>query len=178
MRTVILHFRWASTVAWLLVGSAFAQTPEDGLRSRIATVHYALLAEQARIQGDVRVHLNSGVATLLFGHPLLAQTAVESAKAIGSIGSETNLDLTYHFVLADTTVSVRTPTTVKRGNAFERAVLRMFGRKTEKVVLEYECQEGLPPPNVGKVVGSVVEIWIYGRTHCLQTEGAALLARR
>jgi len=178
VRTFVIRFRRPSTVALLLVGSAFAQTPEDGLRSRLATVHYAPLAEQARIQGDVRLHLNSGVATLLFGHPLLAQTAVESAKAIGSIGSEPNLDLTYHFVLADTTVSVPTPTTVKRGNAFERAVLRMFGRKTEKVVLEYQCQEGLPPANVVKVADSVIEIWIYGRSHCLQTEGAALLARR
>src|SRR5215471_16459005 len=117
-----------STVAFLLVGTVFAQTTEGVLRSRLTSVHYAPLAEQARIQGDVRIRLNSGVVTLVSGHPLLAPIAVESARALGSIQSEANLDLTYHFVLVDTE-SVPTSTTVKRGNAFERAILRAFRLK-------------------------------------------------
>ena len=68
-----------STVAFLLVGTVFAQTTEGVLRSRLTSVHYAPLAEQARIQGDVRLRLNSGVVTLISGHPLLAPIAVESA---------------------------------------------------------------------------------------------------
>ena len=112
------------------------------------------------------------MVTLLSGHPILAQIGVESAKAFGSIQSETNLDVTYHFVLVDTATSVPTSMTVPRGNVFERAVLRMFGFKTEKVVIEYRCQEGVPPANDLKIAGAAIEIWVYGRTRCLQTEAA------
>jgi hypothetical protein len=107
-----MQFRRASTVALLAVGAAYAQTPEDRLRSRIAEVHYTPLAEAARVQGDVHLNVNSGVVVLVSGPPLLARIAVESAKAVGSFHDETNLGLTYHFVLADT-VSVPVPTTSK-----------------------------------------------------------------
>lgn len=157
---------------------ASAQTPEDGLRSEIKAVHYAPLAEQARIQGDVHLNVKSGVVTLLSGHPILAATAVESAKAFGSIQGQTDLDITYHFVLVDTATSVRTSIVVPRGNAFERAVLRMFGLKTEKVVVDYQCQEGVPPVNEFKIAGAVIEIRIFGRTRCLQTEAATFVAKR
>jgi hypothetical protein len=116
----------------LVVWAASAQTPEDRLRSKIEAVHYAPLAEQARIQGDVHLNVKSGMVTLLSGHPILAPIAVESAKACGSIQGKTDLGMTYHFVLVDTATNV--PITVPRGNAFERAVLRMFGLKTVKVV--------------------------------------------
>jgi hypothetical protein len=172
-----MQSRKASTVALLLVGSAYAQTTEYGLRSKIAGVRYAPLAEAARVQGDVHIRLDSGMVFLVSGPPLLAQTAVESAKAIGSLQGATNCDVTYHFVLVDT-ATMPTPTTVKRGNVFERGILRMFGRKTEKVVLEYKCQERFPPPNIVKVAGAIIEIWINGRTRCIQTEAAAVLARR
>jgi len=164
-----------STVAFLLVGTVFAQTTEGVLRSRLTSVHYAPLAEQARIQGDVRLRLNSGVVTLISGHPLLAPIAVESAKALGSIQ---NLDVTYHFVIVDTAKSVPTSTIVKRGNAFERAMLRVFGLKTEKVVHGYRSESGIAPANDVTVNDAVAEVWIYGRTHCLTTETATLVARR
>jgi hypothetical protein len=144
------------------------------LKSQIATARYAPLAEAARIQGGVHLKLNSGVVTVLSGHPLLAPIAVESAKAFGPVQGRTELDVTYHFVLVDT--SVRTSTIVKRGNSLERAVLRMFGLKTEKVV--YGCQEGIPPANDVKLAVPFIEIWIYGGTHCLQTQAATLVARR
>lgn len=160
-------------VVLVLVGAVSGQTPEDGLRSKIRAIHYAPLAEAARIQGDVHLNVNSGVVTLLSGNLLLAQIGVESAKAFGSIQGETNLDVTYHFVLVDIAAGVPTSMTVPRGNVFERAVLRMFGFKTEKVVIEYRCQEGVPPANDLKIAGAVIEIWIYGRSRCIETEAAA-----
>jgi hypothetical protein len=167
-----------SIVACLLVEAPFAQTAEDALKSKLTSVHYAPLAEQARIQGDVQLSLNNGVTTIISGHPLLAPTAVASATAFGSIQSETNFDLTYHFVLVDTTTSVPTVTTVRRGNALARAILRVFGLKTEKVVHGSRCEEGAAPPNDSKVNGAAIEAWIYGRTHCLQTNTATLVAKR
>ena len=166
------------TVACLLAGAACAQTTEGVLRSKLTSVHYSPLAEQARIQGDVRLRLNGGVVTVVSGHPLLAPIAVESAKALGSIQSERNLDLTYHFVIVDTAKRVATSTTVKRGNAFERAILRVFGLQTEKVVHGYRCESGIAPAN--DVVGNdaVIEVWVYGRTFCLQTQTVTLMARR
>jgi len=113
-------------------------------------------------------------STLLSGHPILAPIAVESAKAFGSIQGKTDLDMTFHFVLVDTATGV--PVTVPRGNAFGRAVLRMFGLRTVRVV--YRCQEGAAPANDLKIAGAVIEIWIFGRTRCLQTESATLVAKR
>jgi hypothetical protein len=167
----------ASTVAYLLVAAAFAQTAEDTLRSKLTSVRYAPLAEQARIQGDLHLNLNGGVVTVVSGHPLLAPMAVESAKVFGSIQSQTSLDVTYHFVLADTTRSVPTSTTVKRGNAFERVVLRVLGLKTETVVQGYRCEAGSAPASDVKIDGAIIQVWIYGRTHCLDTN-TALVVRR
>jgi hypothetical protein len=168
-----MRFRRLFVVA-LVVGAASAQTSEDALRSEIKAVRYAPLAEQARIQGDVHLNVKSGVVTLLSGHPILAPIAVGSAKAFGSIQGKTDFDMTYHFVLVDAATGV--PVTVPRGNAFERAVLRMFGLKTVKVV--YRCQEGAPPANDLKIAGAVVEIWIFGRTRCATFDAATLVTKR
>src|SRR6478672_6130398 len=118
----------------LLVGAAAAQTADDDLKSKLTSVHYAPLAEQARIQGDARLILSNGSITVVSGHPLLAAIAIESAKGFGSAQNKSDLEVTYHFVLVDAVTSVPTVTTVKRGNAFTRAILRVLGAKTEKVV--------------------------------------------
>jgi hypothetical protein len=157
---------------------AFAQTAEDALKSKLTSVHYIPLAERARIQGDVRLNLNNGLITVVSGHPLLAPIAVESAKAVGSIQSQSRLDLTYHFVLVDTATIVPTSTTVKRGNSFERAILRAFGLKTEKVVQGYRCESGVAPASEMKINGDAIEIWVYGRTFCLETSTSTLAASR
>jgi hypothetical protein len=102
-------------VALVLLGTASAQISEDALKSRIMGVRYPLLAEQAQIQGDVQLALNAGEVSLLSGHPLLTQTAIESAKAFASIENKTSLDLTYHFVIVDTAKSVQTSITVPEG---------------------------------------------------------------
>jgi hypothetical protein len=173
-----MRFGRAYLVALFLVALSSAQTPEDELRTKIRAVRYAPLAEQAQIQGDVHLTVKSGVITLLSGHPMLAQTAVENAKVMGSIQATTDLDAIYHFVIVDTATTVRTPIPVRRGNTFERAVLRVFGLKTEKVVFENRCQEGGSPANDLKIAGEFIEIWIYGRTRCLQTVTATLVASR
>ena len=157
-------------VPLVLLGMASAQIPQDESRSRIPGARYSPLAEAAGIQGNVHVAINAGVVTVLSGHPLLAQTALENAKAIGSTQSVTNLDLTYHFLLVNTATSVPTLMTVKRGNAFERTILRMFGLKTQKVVVYYGCQEGVSPPNDLMTSGAGIEIWIYGRARCLNPD--------
>ena len=163
-------------VAMVLVGAAAAQTAVEEMKAKIAAVRYNPLAAQARIQGDVHLKLESGVVRVLSGHPILARTAEENARTLGSIG-ETELDLTYHFGLADPII-VPTSTIVKRGNALERAVLRMFGRRTEKVVLGHRCESSYPPPNNIEVHGGVVEVWIYANVGCLNTQTSTLVARR
>ena len=88
---------------------------EGGLRAKVATVRYPPLGEQARIQGDVRLEVNSGAVTLLSGHPLLTPPAIDNAKTPGSIQGQMKFDITYHFVLVDTNLyNVPTVTTVKR----------------------------------------------------------------
>ena len=169
-----MQFRLLFVAGLVLAGAASAQTSEDRLISEVRAVRYAPLAEQARIQGDVHLSVKSGVVTLHSGHPILAPITVESAKLIGSIQGKTDIDMTYHFVLVDTATSV--PVTVPRGNAFGRAVLRLFGLKTVKVV--YRCQEGAPPANNFKIAGAVIEVWIFGRTWCIQGEAATLVAKR
>ena len=164
-------------VVFVLVEAVSAQTLEDELRSKIRAIHYAPLAEAARIQGDVHLHVSSGVVTVLSGNPLLAEIGVKSAKAFGSVLDEMNLDVTYHFVLVDAAI-VPTSITVPRGNVFERAILRMFGLKTEKVVIDYRCQEGVPPANDLKIAGAVIEVWIYGRSRCIQTNAETVVAQR
>ena len=102
-------------VASLLATTATAQSPEDGLKSKIATIRYPPLAEQVRFQGDVHFKLSSGVVTVISGHPLLAKTAEESARGFASLLGTTDVDVTYHFVFADTTISVPRSRVVTRG---------------------------------------------------------------
>ena len=164
-------------IGCLLIGAAFGQE-EGGFRARAVTVRYPPLAEQARIQGDVRLEANSGVVTLVSGHSLLAPVAINNAKTLGSLQAQTKLDMTYHFVIVDTAHAVSTSTTVRRGNAFERAILRVLGFKTEKVVHSLQCDDGIAPASNIKIDGAVIEIWVYGRIRCVQTDTATLMARR
>ena len=162
-------------LAVFFAGLASAQNPAEEWRSKIGNVRYTPLAEAARVQGDVRLKLSSGVVTLISGSPLLVETSIASAKAIQSA---MDVDVTFHFVLVDNVTSVPVLLTVPKGNAFERAVLRMFGLKTEKVVLTYNCQENAPPANDIKVSTTVIDIWVYGKSLCLETEATTLIARR
>ena len=164
-------------VALLVIQSAPAQTPGSELKSKITNLRYPPIAESARIHGDVRINIAAGLVKVLSGHPLLAPIALASANLFGSIQHQSDVDLVYHFVLVDT-INVPTRITVKKGNGFERAILRMFGFKTEKVVLANLCQEGDLPASDLRISGTTIEIWIYGRTRCVQTQATELLARR
>jgi hypothetical protein len=171
-----MHWRKTFTIGCLFVAAALAQTEGD-LRAKVATAHYPPLFEQARIQGDVRLEANSGVVTLVSGRALLAPLAVDNAKTFGSIQGQTKLDITYHFVLVDTNLyNVPTLITVKKGNALERAIFRVLGLKTEKVVHGIRCEQGVAPVSDIKTDGAVIEIWVYGRTFCLETDVAMLVA--
>ena len=152
--------------------------PDEGLRSKIRAVHYSPIAEAARIQGVVHLKVKSGGVSVVGGHPLLYPTAIESAKALGSIQGDTDVEMTYHFVLVDNTTSVPTRFTAPRGNVFERAVLRVFGRKTVRVLVEDRCEEGAPPANDVRIAGAVVEVWIFGQIHCPEINSATLVAQR
>ena len=83
----------ALAVHVFIVGAVLVQTTEDRLRSQIANVRYVPLARQARIQGDVHLKLNSGVITVLSGHPLFTPLAVESTKEFGTIQGRTRAGL-------------------------------------------------------------------------------------
>jgi hypothetical protein len=173
-----MQLRRAFAIGILIVAPVLAQTSEDGLRPRIATIEYPPLCAMARIQGDVHLKLTSGGVTVLSGHPLLARAAAESAKALGPIQGKTELDVTYHFVLVDTT-DVPTSVTVQRGgDALDRAVLRLFGIETKKVVVVKQCQEGVLPRNDVKLAGAKVDIGIYGNTRCVEEDTTAIAARR
>jgi hypothetical protein len=167
----------AFTVALALASVGFAQNPEDALREKIAGVRYAPIAAAAQVQGDVRLRIDSGKVTFLSGPPLLAGTAIESAKAFGSTQGEANLDVTYHFALMKT-AEVPTSTIVRRGDAFDRVVLRVLGIRTEKVVVDHQCQKAVPPANIFKVAGTVIEVWIYGSAGCLMTSGYVMVPQR
>ena len=115
-----MRFKGVPTIPLLLVASAFAQIPETDGVSKIAGIHYAPLAKTARIQGDIHLRFQSGVVTLVSGHPLLAQTALQNAKSFEWLSDKADVDLTYHFILIDATTSVPTLITVRRGNGLER----------------------------------------------------------
>lgn len=166
------------TVPLLLAASAFAQIPGAEWRSNIASMQYPPLAAAARVYGDVQLRFHSGTLSVLSGHPLLVEAAIENTKMLGSLSGGTDVDLVYHFILVETTASVPTRVNVRRGNAFERAMLRMFGRKTEKVVIQYQCQEGNPPASHLDASATNIEVWVYGPTHCLQTQAGTLVAQR
>ncbi len=156
--------RTAFISALLIAGAAFAQSPDDDLRSKIASVRYPPLAEAARVRGDVHLKVSDGAVTFLDGHPLLAPTSVEATKSFAPLLGSANIDVTYHFAF----VSVSRPITVKRGDAFGRAILRLLGLKTEKVA--YTCDNGVAPESSLKDSGTTVEIWVYGRDRCVETE--------
>jgi hypothetical protein len=174
-----MQLRKTCAIGCFVVLAALAQSDDDDeLRAKVATAHYPPLAQQARIQGDVRLEANSGVVTLVSGHPLLTQAAIDNARVLGSIEGQERLAITYHFAIVDTTHTELTSTIQKRGDAFDRAVLRMLGLKTEKAVRSYQCRSDAAPASDIKASGAVVEIWVYGRTFCPQPVNYSLMAKR
>lgn len=166
--------RTAFVAALLIASIAVAQSPTDDLRSKVTSVRYPPLAEAARVRGDVHLKVSNGAVTLLDGHPLLARTSVEATKSFAPLLGSGEIDVTYHFAFVNVIVS--RPITVKRGDAFDRAILRLLGLKTEKVA--YTCDSGVAPESSLKDSGTTVEVWVYGRDRCVDTEHSTLIARR
>ncbi len=151
----------------------FAALAEDNseIVSKVEAVRYAPLARQARIQGEVRLHLGEKGVEVISGHPLLAQTAMQSFKDLGVA------DAVYHFSLVDSTVQI-TSRTVQRGDAFDRLILRALRIKTEKIVRgPDECVETPAPTNRIDLTKNPVEIWIYGSVPCLETQASYIASR-
>ena len=155
-------------VVFLSPLATFAQDA-SGLASRIEAARYNPLARQARIQGDVELRSGRDEITVINGHPLLAQEAVSNLKGLGKF-SDVEIEAIYHFVLVDGTYTRVTTRVEKKGNRFERLILRAFMMKTEKVVEYTECVENpTPQKNRIEATGNHIEVWIYGGSMCLQT---------
>ncbi len=152
----------AALAAFLLAQGAFAQTSEEELRPKILSVFYPALAKAAGVQGDVRLRVDSNGVALVSGPPLLREAAIENAK---SLGLRPGSGLTYHFVLFANTI-IPASMSVKRGDAFDRFFLRMFGLKTEKVVRYNQCVDGAARPNDVKVAADTIDIWINAGAMC------------
>jgi hypothetical protein len=138
--------------------------------TKVEAVKYPPLPRQARIQGDVRLHLGANGVEVISGHPLLVQTATQSFKDLGAA------DAVYHFNLVDPTVRI-TNRTVKRGGALGRVIFRALGMKTEKVIKEPECVDNDPPKNKIDLTKNPAEIWIYGSGTCVMTETNSIAYR-
>ena len=56
--------------------------------------------------------------------------------------------------------------TVKKGDAFDRLILRVLGFKTEKTIKEKECIDTEPPENRIDSTKAPIEVWVYHRSLC------------
>ena len=155
-------------VVFLSPLATFAQDA-SGLASRIEAARYNPLARQARIQGDVELRSGRDEITVINGHPLLAQEAVSNLKGLGKF-SDVEIEAIYHFAFVDNTEIRVTKRIEKRGNRFERTILRALMRKTERVVEYQECVEKpILPKNKIELGEDRLEVWIYASNVCLQT---------
>jgi len=59
-----------------------------------------------------------------------------------------------------------TSNTVKRGNAFDRLILRVLRIKTDKEVVTDECVAGSAPPSRMDSSKRPIEIWVFGAAVC------------
>ena len=100
--------RRASCAAALGSIKTFEEHPQLRLVACVP-IFYPPLARQARIAGNVRVHITVGTSGLVeraespSGHPLLQRTALEHARGLkfATLESSVELDVTYNFVLND-----------------------------------------------------------------------------
>ena len=136
---------------------------QERMLSSVEAMRFPRLPRMARIQGDVRLHSGSDRITLVSGHPLLDQAAIDNLKEIGQL-IEGKSEVLYHFVLVDEAEIRVTKTTVKRGNRFERIILRAFLMKTEKVVESTDSNDENPPRQKNRIdfTKDPIEVWVYG----------------
>jgi hypothetical protein len=171
-----------SCLGGLLAVSLFTSLATYGqdhsrLEARVEAVRFPPLARMARIQGDVRLHSSPDGITLISGHPILTPVAIDNLKQLGKL-SEMDSDFVYHFVFVNETESRVARTTVKKGNRFERIILRAFLMKTEKVVEGLQCiDHPVRQKNKIDLMTNPIEVWIYETTTCLQTSTSQVAAK-
>jgi hypothetical protein len=153
--------RFITVVYMFSFGFVALAQDNKGIASKVEAVKYPALSRQARIQGDVRLRLGPKGVTLISGHPLLAPVVVENLKDLGNL-SETDIDVVYHFILVEPDFRI-TRTKVKKGDAFDRLILRALRIKTEKVIEESECIE--KKANLAKNrIDLTKNLWRFGST--------------
>lgn len=158
------------------IGAAALAQDNAEIVSKVEAVKYPPLPRQARIQGDVQLHPGPKGVEVISGHPLLAETAMQSLKDLGKL-SATEVDVIYHFNIVDGDVRIiMTSRTVQKGDAFYRLILRALGMKTEKVIKEPVSVVDLPKNRID-LSKNPVEIWIYGSVPFVQTETTSIASR-
>jgi len=101
---------------------------------------------------------------LISGPPLLRQASLGSIERLGKLSERGDVEVVFHFSLIEPSVH---EVTVKKGNAFDRLILRVLGLKTEKTIKEKECSDTeLSPENRIDSTKAPIEVWIYRRTPC------------
>jgi hypothetical protein len=159
--------RIATAMASLLLfaGAGLAQVRE---------IRYPQLAAAARVQGDVRLRSVGDGWVPISGPPLLVQTAMASMKALGTLSDRTEAEVVIHFALIEPTVREVT-VAVKKGDAFDRLILRVLGVKTEKTIKRQECHVSPElPENRIDSTKAPIEVWIFGRIHCVMVESLGI----
>jgi hypothetical protein len=126
-----------------------------------AAITYPRLAEYARIQGEVKLRLGPDGVSVISGHPLLVPAAKASFQKLAQFDGQ-EVEAIYHFVLTEGGSPRTTVTTVKKGDAFDRVILRALRLKTEKTIVNYECVTGYKPENRIDSSKRPIEVWVYG----------------
>jgi hypothetical protein len=151
-----------------LVGLAggFAQS-----NANLDAIRYPPLAAAAKVQGDVLI---SG-GNVVTGPPLLREAALRSIDLLNFRALQTGVVV--HFVLVGTVESTGTET-IKKGDAFDRFFLRLFGIPTVKKIEIHQCVQN---PNVlANRIDSAkdpIEVRVYGKVHCPTVNYAGTLDR-
>ncbi len=149
---------------------------DAGMVSKVEALKYPALSRQARIQGNVSLRSGPKGVEVISGHPLLVTAALDNLRSLGKL-SEIDVEVVYHFVLVDAATRI-TRTTVKKGDAFDRLILRALRMKTEKVVEDVRCVENPDQPkNRIDLTKNPVEVWIYGSIACVQVEASYVASR-
>jgi hypothetical protein len=159
----MMKFGAALASLFLLAGAGLAQ---------VTAIRYPPFAAAARVQGDVRLRSGPDGVVPISGPPLLVQAAIVGIKALGQLPERSAVDVVFHFSLIEPSVR-EVAVGVKKGNAFDRLILRALGFKTEKTMIEKECVID-PGPLPGNRIDSTkapIEVWIYGRRLCPTING-------
>jgi hypothetical protein len=164
-----MNLLWRVTfVIALLAPLAASAQDTSGLVSKVAAMPYPSLAFQARVQGDVRLRSGPDGIIVISGHPLFTDAAVNNLKGLDKL-SDVEIEATYHFVLVANAEFQVVRRVEKKGNRFERLILRTLNKKTEKVVEYSQCVEG---ETKNKVVFTEnrLETWINRSVPCLMIQ--------